>query len=165
MKKLKIKKVFITKQGEHSQNFQEFFKIAKEKNISIYQVKAGDKIIIEENCCFKVLFPTDELIQQNVLNNNSMVAKFTYYNFTALFTGDIEEIAEKQIIEMYKNTNELKVNLLKVAHHGSKTSSTQEILNVIKPQIAFIGVGKDNKFGHPNKDVIERFQNLRCKSL
>ena len=82
-----------------------------------------------------------------------------------LFTGDIEEAAEKQIIANYKNSIILDSNALKVAHHGSKTFSRQEFLELVKPKIALIGVGKNNKFGHPNKDVIERLQNLRCKSL
>ena len=82
-----------------------------------------------------------------------------------LFTGDIEEVAEKQILHNYKNSRILDSTILKVAHHGSKTSSIQEFLELVKPKIALIGVGDKNKFGHPNNDVIERLQNLRCKSL
>lgn len=82
-----------------------------------------------------------------------------------LFTGDIEEIAEKQILEEYENTNTLKSSILKVAHHGSKTSSIESFLEVVNPKIALIGVGKNNTFGHPNNYVIERLNNLRCKNL
>lgn len=82
-----------------------------------------------------------------------------------LFTGDIEEVAEKQIIANYKNSTILHSTVLKVAHHGSKTSSIQEFLELVRTKIALIGVGKNNTFGHPNKEVIERLQNLRCKSL
>ena len=57
-----------------------------------------------------------------------------------LFTGDIEEIAEKQIIEEYKNSDILSAHILKVAHHGSKTSTTQEFIEAVKPKIALIGV-------------------------
>ena len=64
----------------------------------------------------RILFPTDELIKENILNNNSIVAKFEYKTFKMLFTGDIEEVAEKQLIKMYKN-NELDVDILKVPHH------------------------------------------------
>ena len=78
-----------------------------------------------------------------------------------LLTGDIEEIAEKQILEEYKNSNILKSTILKVAHHGSKSSSTQSFLEKVQPKIALIGVGKDNTFGHPSEDVIERLINLR----
>lgn len=82
-----------------------------------------------------------------------------------LFTGDIEEIAEKQILEEYKNTNILKSTILKVGHHGSKTSSSQSFLEAVKPKIALIGVGENNTFGHPNDIVIERLTNLRYKNI
>ena len=113
----------------------------------------------------QILWPEQKQIQENILNNNSIVCKLVYKNFSMLFTGDIEEVAEKQIIANYKNSRILDSTVLKVAHHGSKTSSIQEFLEVVKPKIALIGVGDKNKFGHPNNEVIERLQNLRCKSL
>jgi competence protein ComEC len=82
-----------------------------------------------------------------------------------LFTGDIEEIAEKQILKEYKDSKVLDADILKVAHHGSKTSSTLEFIQRVRPEIALIGVGKNNKFGHPNDGVLERLENLRCKNL
>ena len=98
------------------------------------------------------------------MNNNSLVFKFIYKDFSILFTGDIESIAEKEILEKYKNDLEsLKANILKVAHHGSKTSSTQEFLELVSPKIALIGVGKNNNFGHPNQDVLKRLIDLGVK--
>lgn len=93
------------------------------------------------------------------------MTKLLYKNFSILFTGDIEEIAEKQILEEYKNSNILKSEIVKVAHHGSKTSSMQSFLEKVKPKIALIGVGKDNTFGHPNDEVLERLNLLRCKNI
>ena len=135
------------------------------KRTNLIIVKQGDKVQIDKYIYFDILFPEEEQLQENILNNNSIVAKLNYNNFSALFTGDIEEIAEKKLIEKYKNTNHLKSTLLKVAHHGSKSSSIQEISDYIQPKIALIGVGADNKFGHPNKNVIDRLQNLRSKNL
>ena len=109
-----------------------------------------------------ILWPEEKQIQENVLNNNSIVCKLVYKDFSMLFTGDIEEVAEKQI---YKKSLILYSTVLKVAHHGSKTSSIQEFLELVKPKIALIGVGDKNKFGHPNNEVLEILQNLRCKSL
>ena len=81
-----------------------------------------------------------------------------------LFTGDIEEIAEKQILQEYKNNLEiLKSTILKVAHHGSNTSSIKDFINAVQPKIALIGVGKNNKFGHPNDDVISEFESQKVK--
>lgn len=66
------------------------------------------------------------------------------------------------MLEEYKNSNILKSTILKVAHHGSKSSSMQEFLDKVKPKIALIGVGENNTFGHPNNKVLERLKNLRC---
>ena len=168
MQNLKVDMVIIGKQGMQSQNYQDFLRIAKNKKIKVVQVKAGDKIQIDENTSISVLFPTENLISENVLNNNSLVTKFTYAidglkKFSMLLTGDIEEIAEDEIVNIYRNTNELQANILKIAHHGSKTSTTQEFLNLVKPQIALIGVGENNSFGHPNKVTLDKLNNLGTK--
>lgn len=89
--------------------------------------------------------------------------KLNYNNVSMLFTGDIEQIAEEEIVKKYIKTNKLNTNIIKIAHHGSKTSSIQEFLNQVKPQIALIGVGANNNFGHPNDEVIKRLEQLKCK--
>ena len=122
----------------------------------------NEKLKIEKNLWLDVLYPEEPLKLQG-LNNNSLVLKLNYGNFNMLFTGDIEEIAEKAILQKYKNTDILNCDILKVAHHGSKTSSIKEILEEITPQIALIGVGQKNHFGHPNEEVIKRLQKLKCK--
>ena len=104
------------------------------------------------------------MVIQNAINNNSLVFKLRYRNFSMLFTGDIEEIAEKEILDKYKENKEfLKSTILKVAHHGSKTSSTKEFINIVKPKYAVIGVGKDNKFGHPSNVTIENLKTINTE--
>ena len=122
-----------------------------------------DKLNIEVGIWIDFLWPgKHSFILENPLNNNSLVCKFNYNNFSILFTGDIEKKAEEQILKKYKNNlNILNSTILKVAHHGSNTSSTKEFIEAVKPQIALIGVQKNNKFGHPNIDVIERLENIR----
>jgi len=127
--------------------------------------RSGDEVVIENKVKLQILWPKKEQIPENILNNNSIVCKLSYKSFSMLFTGDIEEIAEKIIIKEYEDTNVLKATILKVAHHGSKSSSIEEFIENVSPKIALIGVGTNNTFGHPNKEVIERLQNLRCKSL
>ena len=75
-----------------------------------------------------------------------------------LFTGDIEKVAENKLYELYKDTNKLNTDILKIAHHGSETSSTEKFLSLALPKIAMIGVGKDNLYGHPNTEAIERIK-------
>ena len=166
MEELKVGQVIISKQGEDSENFRKFKDIAKEKKIKTIVVKKGDRLNIEKDLYFDILWPVVNQILENPLNNNSIVCKLKYKSFSMMFTGDIEEIAEKQILKEYKNNLQLlKSTILKVGHHGSKTSSTQEFVEAVKAKIALIGVGKNNAFGHPNDEVIERFENLRCKNL
>ena len=137
-----------------------------EKNV-MKEKEYIEKIKIENDLFFVIFWPNNsKLINENILNNNSLVCKLIYKNFTMLFTGDIEQIAEKQILMEYKdNLSIFNATVLKVAHHGSKTSSIQEFIEAVNPKIALIGVGKNNKFGHPNEDVIERLESQRCKNF
>ncbi|MGN1270149.1 MAG: DNA internalization-related competence protein ComEC/Rec2 [Clostridia bacterium] len=165
LENIKVDNVIISKQGENSQNFEEFLKLITLKNTKVIIVKAGDKIKIDKLCELNILFPTSKLISNNTLNNNSIVAKFCYQNFSILLTGDIEQIAEQEIVKKYNNTNILKSTVLKVAHHGSKTSSTQDFVNLVAPKIALIGVGEKNTFGHPSQEILERLDNMRMYNL
>ncbi len=165
MNELKIENIIIGKQFENCDNYEKFIKIVLEKNIKLTIVEAGERINIEKNLYIDVLWPCSKnKISENVLNNNSLVCKLVYLSFSCIFTGDIEEIAEKAILEKYKNSTQiLKTDILKIAHHGSKTSSTEEFLETVKPKIALIGVGPNNNFGHPNKNVIERIKNNKIE--
>ena len=159
LQKIKVKKVIISKQEENSENYQKFLEIIKEKGVSVAIVKMGDRVKIENGVYFDILWPTSEQIQENKLNNNSLVMKMYYHNFSVLFTGDIEEEAEKKIFETYKSEkNKLVSNVLKVAHHGSKTSTIKEFLDTVNPKIALIGVGKNNMFHHPSEEIIDKLK-------
>lgn len=156
IQKLKVKNIIISKQKEDNDNLKEFLKIIENKNNNIILVEAGKRLEIEKDIYIDILWPSDNSkVSENILNNNSIVAKINYNKVSILFTGDIEEKAEKEILLKYKiNENILKAKILKVAHHGSKSSSSEEFLERVSPDIAIIGVGKNNKFGHPNKEVI-----------
>ncbi len=164
LEELKVGNVIISKQFEDSENYHKFLDIVKEKNIKVNVVEAGTRINIEENLYFDVLWPNSkQVISKNSINNNALVCKLIYKNFTMLFTGDIEKESENILISQYSNTDKLRSNVLKVAHHGSKTSSTQNFLDLVKPKIALIGVGENNNFGHPNQEVIKRLKNCGTK--
>ncbi len=154
----------ITKQIEDSSNYKEFIKKVKEKRLNVIMVEKGDRLKIEKDLYFNILWPGNEQIEENALNNNAMVMKMNYLKFSMLFTGDIEKIAEEEILEEYKNKeNILQAKVLKVAHHGSKTSSTKEFIELVNPQIAVIGVGKNNLFKHPSEEVIKRLKEHNIK--
>ena len=157
MEKIKVGKVIVSKQPEESEEYRNISEIIKQKNIEAYVVKAQDRITIEKDLYINILNPAGKLEFKD-LNNNAIVAKLIYKNFSMLFTGDIEK-AEENIAQKYKNN--LKSTILKVAHHGSKTSTNEEFLKYVEPQIALIGVGENNKFGHPNQQTIEKLKNIR----
>ena len=162
MDKIKIKTIIIGKQYEESDNYKRFVKLAKEKRIEVKIVEAGENINIERNVNLDILWPDSKnKISENAINNNSLVFKLKYKKYSILFTGDIEEIAEKAISERYKNM--LQSTILKVAHHGSKTSTTAEFLKAVKPRYALIGVGKNNKFGHPSENTIKKLKEMKVK--
>lgn len=162
MKELKVKNVIIGKQFENSENYQEFIKIMKEKNTNIKIVESGNRIEVERGLYFDVLWPSSSnVILENTMNNNALVCKLNNRNFSMLFTGDIEKEAENVLIKKYKGTDTLKSNILKVAHHGSNSSSTEEFLKLVNPKIAFIGVGENNIYKHPSDEVLQRLENLR----
>lgn len=158
LENLKVENIIISRQGEESENFTEFMGLVNEKNINLIIVKKGDFIYIDRYSYFEILFPEEEYIRENILNNNSIVAKFTSKNTSMLFTGDIEETSEDRLCELYGTTNKLEADILKVAHHGSKTSSTEDFLGLVNPKIVLIGVSEGNNFGHPNSNVIERLK-------
>ncbi|MBR3255971.1 MAG: hypothetical protein IKF97_07190 [Clostridia bacterium] len=159
IQELKVDKVIISKQAENSENYTKFKELVNEKHIKVLIISMGETLRIEQDLYFEVLWPDNEkLITENALNNNSIVCKLYYKNFSMIFTGDIEENAEKLILQKFNNSNILNSTVLKVGHHGSKTSSTLAFLEAVKPKMALIGVGENNKFGHPNDEVIKRLQ-------
>ena len=156
---LTVSNLILNKQLEENDIYKHIVSIAKQKKVNLIYVKAGDVITLN-GVKIKILHPQEKLIAENSINNNSIVFKLEYKSFSILFTGDIENIAEEVILS--KNIN-LKADILKVAHHGSKTSSSQRFIEAVSPKIALIGVGKNNMFGHPNREVIERLQSYGTK--
>ena len=165
LENMKVKNVIISKQFGSSNNYIKFLKATEEKKIKVYEVEAGRRINIDKYTYFDILWPsTLDCIQENKLKNNSMVCKLVTREISVLFTGDIEEAAEKQILKKYENNLKLlKADILKVAHHGSKTSTTLEFLNAVKPKYSIIGVGKENKFGHPSNITIQNLKKINTE--
>ena len=118
MKELEVKNIVIGKQFECHENYEKFMQIVKEKKMKVIIVEAGQRMKIEKDLYFDVLWPSSkQVISENGINNNSLVCKMMYQKFSMLFTGDIEEVAEKAIVEKYGNNNILKSTVLKIAHH------------------------------------------------
>lgn len=89
-------------------------------------------------------------------NNNSIVARLDYGETSFMMTGDAEKKSEKAMISQYGLTGKLRCNVLKVGHHGSTTSTSEDFLSSVKPQIAIISCGEGNKFGHPKQETLDK---------
>lgn len=146
-----IKNIVISKQFVMTESFISFIEAVKEKNINIIVVEAGNIIFINKNVYIYVLYPDNKYIADNI-NNNSIVCKFIYYDYKVLFTGDIQNEVEEYLIKIYGDI--LNADLLKVAHHGSNTSSNKNFVNIVNPNISVISVGNKNRYGHPNIETI-----------
>ena len=164
LENMKVKNIVIGIQAEKYENCIEFMKLAIKKNVNVITLQAENNLKLDQETYIEVFFPDIEYtVQNNKINNNSLVCKLKYKDIAILFTGDIEEETEKYLCLKYGNR--LKADILKVGHHGSKTSSTKKFLEYIKPKIALIGVGKNNIFGHPSDVVIKRLENMRNTNL
>ncbi len=139
LKDLKVKNIIVSKQAKNTDLFDDIIQECKKKKVNIITIESNQKIEIEKLVTLDFMWPCDDNFIGDDLNNNSIVVKLKYKEFSALFTGDIEEKAEQMIVRKYPDEI-LKSTVLKVAHHGSKTSSTQEFINEVLPEIAIIGV-------------------------
>lgn len=101
-------------------------------------------------------------VQEKDVNDESVVVRLKYGNATVLFTGDIGEVVEGELVE---GGNIGIVDVLKVAHHGSRFSSTADFLKVVKPRIGLIYSGENNRYGHPNDQVISSLKNMEVEIL
>lgn len=123
-------------------------------------VKHGDKIFISNNIWIEAIWPIKkEKIKENEdKNENNTVYMVNYTGKRILITGDLVLDDEQDMIKYYKNTNKLRCDVLKVAHHGSKYSTSNEFLDIVEPKLAIVQVGKNNMYGHPTKETLKRLK-------
>lgn len=128
-------------------------------------LKAGDKITIDKNYYIEVLAPGDFLSKKDLknMNNTSLVLMLHYGSFKMLLTGDAEAPVEDALQQKYGT--ELQADVLKVGHHGSKTSSYWPFISKVKPKYALISCGDFSIYKHPNKNVVGSLTHLGAKVL
>lgn len=143
--------------------YQEFLSLVKrDALIAYHKVRAGDLIALEPDLEILVFNPPNlsTYSEGSNSNNHSIVLKLLYKTASFLFTGDIEESAE---INLLSWKNQLRSDILKVAHHGSITSSSESFLSSVQPQAAVISVGLNN-FNHPHPNVVKRLKE-QCQEV
>lgn len=156
MESMDIENIFISYKDIESEVYSSIL----DSDIPVILLENGDKFKLDKNTLLTVLGPSDiERDRNNSANNLSLVFNLSYYDRDILFTGDAEAEAERLIEDRLERS----VDILKVGHHGSITSSTDTFLAKAKPKIAIISAGRNNLYGHPHDDIISRFENLKCK--
>ncbi|MCS7115851.1 MAG: MBL fold metallo-hydrolase [Nitrososphaerales archaeon] len=130
--------------------YEEYIALAKKRNF--VKAERGQRIELDNMSCITILNPTQPPPFKDP-NDNSIVVRLQVNLVSFLFTGDAEKDAERSILDAQL---EVKSNILKVGHHGSRTSTSLEFLDAVKPEVAIISVGKDNPYGHPHKEIINR---------
>ncbi|WKY45942.1 DNA internalization-related competence protein ComEC/Rec2 [Eubacteriaceae bacterium ES2] len=134
--------------------------LLSQETVPITQLKKGTIIENGDGVRIEVLWPDGEIkaVPDDEQNNASLVFLLSYKNVNYLFCGDIEKETETQIIkELNSRFNNLDIQLLKVPHHGSETSSSAEFLEAVDPEMAVISVGQNNMYGHPDQTVLELY--------
>lgn len=156
MDNMKVENIYIGYKGDGNEFYEEIVEKALEKNVPIKLVKKGEKFQLDSSTNLFVLGPDEKLLRSSIYDDNdlSMVLLLNYYDKKVLFTGDIEKAGEESLLESLK----IPVDFLKVPHHGSNTSSTIEFLEKTRPMAGFVSVGRNNRFDHPNDDIIERYE-------
>jgi len=156
VEKIQVKEIVFGKTKKDSSKEAQLKKIAFDKEINITHVERGQKWE-HGGYTFHVLAPLGNEMKEN---DNSIVLYAKLGGLRWLFTGDTEKNGELDLIKTYKN---LRTDVLKVGHHGSKTSSTEDFIELLNPKVALIPVGQNNRFNHPHPDVINRFKMRNMK--
>ena len=137
-----------------SKTFEEVLNVIENKKYYVDIPKIDNEIILG-NMLFEILYTGND---ESDLNNSSIVMKLKFGNTSYLFTGDATDNVEKLIL----NKN-LKSDVLKVGHHGSKYSTTNDFLDKVNPEYAIIMVGEDNSYGHPTKNILDKLNKRNIK--
>lgn len=160
VKNFEIGKVYMPNKTANTRIFEELLSEIDNKGLKITLAKGGDTIIDEGQLKYTVLAPNRE--DYDNTNNFSIVTKVKYKNNSFIVTGDAEKESE---LEMLQGNYDLKANVLRVGHHGSSTSSIDEFIEEVDPEHAVISLGKDNTYGHPHTEIVDKFSKMEINIL
>lgn len=155
-----IGKIIMPNAINSTKTFEDVLDSIDKKGLTITQPKVGDKYTLND-AQFIILGPNGD--NYTSLNDYSVVIKLISGSNTFLFTGDAEALAEKEMLT--NNRDLLKANVLKIGHHGSVTSTSQEFLDAVNPSVAVISSETGNSYGHPHKEIIDRLNEKKIDIL
>ena len=133
------------------------YKRYRDSGVKISRLREGNSVDFGGNVHFDVLSPT---FRAENMNNNSIVGKLIFNDFSMLFMGD----AEKQIEEELLAAQDVTADILKAGHHGSKTANTEDFIGAVQPKVILISAGENNRFGHPHKVALSNMRTF-CSNI
>ncbi|MDE6723077.1 MAG: MBL fold metallo-hydrolase [Eubacterium sp.] len=157
-----IGEIYMPKASSTSKTYENLLLAIAEKGLSINTAKAGTVAIQDNDLTAEFLAPVKA--DYDDLNNYSAVLRLQHGSNVFLFMGDAEDVSENEILKN-ATKNKLKADVLKVGHHGSKTSSTFEFVSAVSPRISVVEVGKDNSYKLPSQKVLNRLSELGSEVL
>lgn len=157
LRRYKVKQIYYTGVLHTASDYLAWLKEIKDQKIPLYIIDGYKEVALGEKAKMEFLFSGESLVNKKVenLNNTSIVTRLLYGETKFLFTGDLESEMDPQILD---SGHDLSSDVLKVAHHGSKTASSEEFLQTVNSKIAIIQSGLDNDFGHPHLITLERLK-------
>lgn len=153
--KIEIENIFVSKVHSKEKNYYKLLNNINKNKINLYELEKGDKLTLGNNINFEIIYPSHQVKSYDE-NNNSLVMTMEYMGNTVLFTGDIEKEVEKLILNDIND-----VDILKVAHHGSKTSTTKDFFNAVTPEVSLISCGVNNIYKHPSNETLQTLKNTK----
>jgi competence protein ComEC len=128
--------------------------VAQEPSVRTHEITSARIMNLGSGVSAHILYPDREIISGDT-NDASVVIKLEYGSTSVLLTGDAGVEVEQWLVRLYGG--ELKSDILKAGHHGSRTSSSKSFVEQVAPRVAIISAGKDNSYGHPHKEVLDTF--------
>ncbi|MEG2857557.1 MAG: ComEC/Rec2 family competence protein, partial [Clostridia bacterium] len=153
--RFEIGKIYMPKIAANTKIFERLLDAIERKNLTVTSARAGVNILKSADIAINIIAPAHDKYKE--VNDYSAVVHVKYKNNSALFLGDAEKVSLSQI------TANVQSDILKVGHHGSKTSSPPSFLKRVAPQYAVISVGDDNSYGHPSKSKHDSLKSLGTK--
>jgi len=160
--RMNVMTVVTTENSSGTGAYAQFVKAMQEKQSRHVLARSGEKIILDDGVVLEILFPDRSTLGWET-NTGSIVARLTYGSESFLFTGDSPQAIEKYLVS--NDGSALHSNVLKLGHHGSRTSSSQIFLSAVNPDYAVISAGLNNRYGHPHKEVTDLLVELKIPSI
>ena len=154
---VEIENIVLPYMKETDEHLNEIIQLAKKRDVDVIRIKKNDLLILGDTH-IKCLHPSTSVSSDDT-NDYSIVLSVDYGEFSELLTGDLTSIQEEHVEVPHK------YSVLKVGHHGSKYSSSEEFLEKVNPKIGILSSGKGNRYGHPTPEVMERLRSIGCKNI